>query len=61
MYSRLSVPLTNEEREALTAKAQQERRDPRDQAALEIRHALEVAGFLLPTSPKFDIGNPAQA
>lgn len=45
-YTRLSIPMTHVEREALIAKSQVERRDPRDQAALEIRKALEATGYL---------------
>lgn len=45
-YQRLSVPLTPTERDALIQYSQIERRDPRDQAALLVRRALEHAGYL---------------
>lgn len=45
---RVIVPLTSEERDALVVLAEQERRDPRYQAAIEIRKALERAGYLRP-------------
>lgn len=43
---RITVNLTYEERQALTALAHDERRDPRAQAAIELRRALERAGYL---------------
>lgn len=43
---RISVDLTVDEQEALVTKARQERRNPRDQAAIEIRQGLERAGYL---------------
>lgn len=48
MTQRISIPVTIPEREALIKLSQIERRDPRDQAALLIRQALEQAGYLLP-------------
>lgn len=45
---RVTVNLTLEEQAALVAKARQERRNPREQAAIEIRQALERAGYLRP-------------
>lgn len=48
---RVTVNLTPEEQAALVAKARQERRNPRDQAAIEIRQALERAGYLRPPGP----------
>lgn len=44
--TRITLTLTSEERAALLALARQERRDPRFQAAMEIRQALERAGYL---------------
>ena len=44
--TQFSVRLFREEREALVALAQEERRDPRDQAALIIRQELERRGML---------------
>jgi hypothetical protein len=43
---RVSVTLQPEEKNALWALAQRERRDPRAQAALIIRRELERAGLL---------------
>jgi hypothetical protein len=48
---RLAVTLEQEERDALLVLAQQERRDPRDQAAMLIRRELERMG-LLPLAPR---------
>jgi hypothetical protein len=44
---RITVPLTVPEIDALLALAERERREPRQQAALLIRRALEHAGVLL--------------
>ena len=44
--TRVTVTLLDEEREALRTLAERERRDPRAQAALLIRLALEGAGLL---------------
>ncbi len=44
--NRLYIVLSGEERTALQTMAEQERRDPRVQAALLIRHGLEHAGLL---------------
>ena len=49
--TRITLTLTAEERAALLALARQERRDPRFQAAIEIRQALERAGYLQPRDP----------
>jgi len=46
MTQRISIPVTIPERDALIRLSQIERRDPRDQAALLIRQALEQAGYL---------------
>lgn len=46
--TRITLTLTPEEKAALIALAKQERRDPRYQAAIEIRQALERAGYLRP-------------
>lgn len=46
--ARITLTLTPEEKAALIARAKHERRDPRYQAALEIRQALERAGYLQP-------------
>lgn len=48
--TRVTITLSEEERNALIALGQRERRDPRDQAALIIRHELERFG-MLPTTP----------
>ena len=47
---RVTLSITEEEREALVSLARKERRDPRAQAAIEIRHALERAGYLAPST-----------
>lgn len=49
--SRLNVYIQQDERAALLQLAQNERRDPRDQAALLIRQRLEQLGLLPPTPP----------
>lgn len=46
---RITVKLLIDEREALLRLAQQERRDPRAQAALIIRRELEREGLLSPS------------
>lgn len=38
--------LTPEEKEALICYARQQRRDPRDQAAIELQKILEQSGYL---------------
>lgn len=43
---RLTVTVTEDERAALVLRARDERRDPRTQAAIELRRALERAGYL---------------
>jgi hypothetical protein len=53
---RLTVILDEDEQRALAILAQKERRNPKAQAAIEIRRALENAGFLAPTA-----GNKSQA
>ena len=50
--ARIWVTLQEDEREALRAIAQRERRDPRAQAALMIRRELEREG-LLPAEAQF--------
>jgi hypothetical protein len=45
---RITVTVTEDERAALVSRARDERRDPRAQAAIEIRQALERAGYLRP-------------
>ncbi len=49
--ARITLTLTPEEKAALIALAKQERRDPRYQAAIEIRQGLERAGYLQPAGP----------
>ncbi len=44
--ARVMIRLENEERDALVQLALNEKRDPRDQASLLIRKALERRGFL---------------
>lgn len=57
--ARITVRLTDEEWEALKTGAQVERRDPRDQAALFVRRALEDAGLLAPVrEPARTLGAP---
>ena len=46
--TRIMIRLTDSEREALKALAQQERRDPRAQAALLVRKGLEISGIMQP-------------
>jgi len=53
--ARVMVTLYQDEREALITLAQQERRDPRQQAALCIRHELERRG-LLPADAEREAG-----
>lgn len=43
---RLTVTVTEDERAALVLRARDERRDPRAQAAIELRRALERSGYL---------------
>lgn len=47
---RITITLQPDEREALQLLAEQERRDPRAQAALLIRKGLEHLGLLEPLS-----------
>lgn len=49
--ARMMIPLEVDEKQAIWQMAERERRDPRQQAALLIRQALEAAG-LLPTNSK---------
>ena len=49
--NRLNVYIQQDERVALLHLAQNERRDPRDQAALLIRQRLEQLGLMQPTPP----------
>lgn len=44
--ARFTIQLVESERAALVEYATSERRDPRDQAALIVRHELERLGFL---------------
>lgn len=44
--ARLTITLTPNEKAALTCYAREKRRDPRDQAAIEIQKILERAGYL---------------
>lgn len=45
---RFTIRLQTDEKDAIWRLAQEERRDPRDQAALIIRQELERRGLLLP-------------
>ena len=54
---RIGVMLQQDEREALIRLAQQERRDPREQAAVLIRRELQRCGFLEDSSDQ----TPSQA
>ncbi len=47
MASRITITLDDAEEKALIALAQRERRQPRDQAAMMIRHELERRGLLV--------------
>lgn len=47
---RITLSVTEEELEALVSLARKERRDPRAQAAIELRHSLERGGFLAPST-----------
>lgn len=49
--TRITLTITEDEREALQEIAQQERRDPRSQAALLLRKALQTSGYLQATVP----------
>lgn len=51
---RVNVPLRDDEKNALWMLSEQERRDPRAQAALLIREQLEKMG-LLPQLPKKEV------
>jgi hypothetical protein len=51
MIGRIFVPLSRAEGVALLHLAEKERRDPRQQAAVIIRSALEKAGLLEPPAP----------
>lgn len=44
--ARLTITLTPEEKAALASYARQHRRDPRDQAAIELQQLLKRAGYL---------------
>ena len=44
--ARITLTVSDEERDALVNLARFERRDPRAQAALELRRVLEHAGYL---------------
>lgn len=61
--SRIILTLNQDEREALGALAQRERRDPRAQAALLLREILIARGFLPAESPTpiTAMAQPAQA
>lgn len=64
--ARITITLTPEEKTALASYAKQHRRDPRDQAALELQQVLERAGYLAPsTAPAIETfakpGLPVQA
>lgn len=49
---RINVSLKTEEKAALLQLAKQERRDPRDQAAIILRWALQELGYLQPQQPQ---------
>ncbi len=51
IQTRLTVTLLREERSALAQLAERERREPRAQAAVLIRQALEKLGLLQPATP----------
>lgn len=51
MVRRIYVPLDASERQALARLGELERRDPRAQAAILIRQALESLGLLQPIQP----------
>lgn len=44
--ARLTITLTPEEKAALACYAREQRRDPRDQAAIELQRVLERSGYL---------------
>ena len=50
--ARVTLTLSEDEREALIELAKREKRYPRDQGALLLRRALESAGFLAPAAGK---------
>jgi len=56
---RMTVYLRAEEREALQKMSEQQRRDPRHQAAIAIRGALEAEGYLAPQTPDWTQGEGA--
>lgn len=49
--ARLTITLTLQEKAALASYASEQRRDPRDQAAIELQRILEQAGYLQPAQP----------
>ena len=54
---RMTITLHQDEHEALITLAERKRREPRQHAAMIIRHELERLGLL----PPADIGDAAQA
>ncbi|MBN1218521.1 MAG: hypothetical protein JXM69_06325 [Anaerolineae bacterium] len=52
MIRKIFVPMTDKESLALVKLAEQEKRDPRDQAAYLIRQQLENLGLLPPATIK---------
>ena len=48
--TRITLTLTEGEKQALIQLSEAERRNPRDQGALLLRRALENAGFLAPAA-----------
>ncbi|MFZ2488961.1 MAG: hypothetical protein WAZ19_12685 [Anaerolineae bacterium] len=59
--ARLTITLTPEEKAALTSYAREQRRDPRDQAAIELQQVLKRAGFLLPIDGRAAAGLAIEA
>ncbi len=58
---RVTLSITEDERQALVLRARDERRDPRAQAAIELRRALEWAGYLdQPTIKAAPLGSLAR-
>lgn len=56
---RVMLTVTEAERDALVELARAERRDPRAQAAIELRRTLERAGYLQQAA--IQAGQPAQS
>lgn len=50
--ARITITLTPDEKAALASYASAQRRDPRDQAAIELQRVLKAAGYLSHAQPQ---------